>query len=77
MKERDRGDKKINESKETEEIKTFLLYPYLLQGQQALPIVSQYQLDSPVMQDTQHLCLTQPTPTQISSKGHNENNKQR
>ena len=32
MKERDR-----NESKETEEIKTFPLYPYLLQGQQALP----------------------------------------
>ena len=35
VKERDRGDKKINESKETEEteeIKTFLLYPYLLQG---------------------------------------------
>ena len=26
-----------NESEETEEIKTFPLYPYLLQGQQALP----------------------------------------
>ena len=26
-----------NESEETEEIKTFLLYPYLLQGQQAMP----------------------------------------
>ena len=47
---RDRGDsrgderegqgrkKKMNErEKKTEEIKTFPLYPYLLQGQQALP----------------------------------------
>ena len=37
MKERDRGEKKINESEETEEIKTFPLYPYLLKGKQALP----------------------------------------
>ena len=29
--------RKMNESEETEEIKTFTLYPYLLQGQQALP----------------------------------------
>ena len=28
---------KMNESEETEEIKTSPLYPYLLQGQQALP----------------------------------------
>ena len=34
MKERDREE---NESEETEEITTFPLYPYLLQGQQALP----------------------------------------
>ena len=27
----------MHESEETEEIKTFLLYPYLLQGEQALP----------------------------------------
>ena len=27
----------MNESEDTEEIKTFFLYPYLLQGQQALP----------------------------------------
>ena len=27
----------MNESEKTEEIKTFPLYPYLLQGQQALP----------------------------------------
>ena len=37
IKERDRGERKMNESDETEEIKTFSLYPYLLQGQQALP----------------------------------------
>ena len=35
-----------NKNEETEEIKTFPLYPYLLQGQQALP--SQYQLNAPV-----------------------------
>ena len=45
MKER---DNRI-ESEETEEIKTFLQYPYLLQGfKQALPNVSQYQLDTPL-----------------------------
>ena len=32
VKERDRGERKLNESEETEEIKTFPLYPYLLQG---------------------------------------------
>ena len=37
MKERDRGERKMNESEGTEEIKTFSLYPYLLQRQQALP----------------------------------------
>ena len=50
---------KMNESEETEEIKTFLLYPYLLQGQQALPNCKPYQLGAPVTQDTQHLYLTQ------------------
>ena len=29
MKEKDRGEKKMNDSEETEEIKTFSLYPYL------------------------------------------------
>ena len=29
---RDRGERKMNDSEETEEIKTFPLYPYLLQG---------------------------------------------
>ena len=32
MKERDRGERKMNDGEETEEIKTFPLYPYLLQG---------------------------------------------
>ena len=31
-KDRDWGERKMNESEEIEEIKTFLLYPYLLQG---------------------------------------------
>ena len=37
MKERDRGERKMNESEETEEIKTLPLYLYLLHGEQALP----------------------------------------
>ena len=32
MKERDRGERKMNESEETEAIKTLSLHPYLLQG---------------------------------------------
>ena len=36
MKERDRGERKMNESDGTEEIKTFPLYPYLLQGQRVI-----------------------------------------
>ena len=32
MKERDREEKNRNESEETEEIKTFSFYPYLLPG---------------------------------------------
>ena len=37
-KESDREEKRNSiESEETEEIKTFSLYPHLLQGQQALP----------------------------------------
>ena len=38
IKERDRGEGRMNDSEETEEIKKiFPIYPYLLQGQQALP----------------------------------------
>ena len=32
IKERDRGERKMNDSEETEEIKTFPLYHYLRQG---------------------------------------------
>ena len=32
MKEVDRGERKMNDSEETKEIKTCPLYPYLLQG---------------------------------------------
>ena len=39
----------MNDSEETEEIKTFPLYPYLLQRQQALPNCKPNQLDAPVM----------------------------
>ena len=37
MREGQGRKKNRNESEETEEIKTFPLYPYLLQGQQAFP----------------------------------------
>ena len=37
IKERDREERNRNESEETEKIKIFPIYPYLLQGQQALP----------------------------------------
>ena len=37
MKKRDRGERKMNESEETKEIKTFPLYPYMLEGESALP----------------------------------------
>ena len=55
--------RKMNECDETEEIKTFPHYRYLLQEQQALPLtVSQYQVDALVTQDTRHFCLPQPPP---------------
>ena len=52
---RDRGDerkgqgrkRKMNESEETEEIKTFTLYPYLLQGEQALSNCKQISVGLP------------------------------
>ena len=37
IKERGREERNRNESVETEEIKIFPIYPYLLQGYQALP----------------------------------------
>ena len=44
------GREEMNESEETEEIKTFLLYPYLTcKDSRHCPTISQYQLDAPVM----------------------------
>ena len=64
MKERDRGEKKMNESEGKEEIRTFPTTITCCKDNRPCPTVSQYQLDTPVMQDTQHLCLTQPPPSQ-------------
>ena len=49
MKERDRGERKMNDSEETKEIKTFPLYPYCCKDSRPCPTASQYQLDAPVM----------------------------
>ena len=48
MKERDRGERrKWMKVKKPEEIKTFPLYPYLLQGKQALPSCKPISVGSP------------------------------
>ena len=47
-----------NESEETEEIKTFPSTLTHYKDSRPCPTVSQYQLDAPVMKDTQHLCTT-------------------
>ena len=52
--------RKTNESEETEEIKTFPSILTCCKDSRPCPTQSQYQLDAPVTQDTQHLCLTQP-----------------
>ena len=52
--------RKMNESAGTEEIKTFPLYPYLLQGQQALPNCKPISVGR--SQITEHFCLIQPPP---------------
>ena len=52
--------REMKESEGTEEITTFPIYSYLLQGQQALPTVSQYQLDALVTKATGQLPFTQP-----------------
>ena len=44
--------RKINESEETEEIKTFSLYPYLTKDSRPCQTVSQYLFNAPVTQDT-------------------------
>ena len=50
------------ESEETEEIKTFPSTLTHYKDSRPCPTVSQYQLDAPVMKDTQHLCTTRPPP---------------
>ena len=57
-------NRKMNESEETEEIKIFPSTITCYKDSRPCPNVSQYQLDAPVVQDTQHLCLTQPPPIQ-------------
>ena len=48
MKERDKGERKMNESERTEEIKTFPLYLTCCKDSRPCLTVSQYQLDAPV-----------------------------
>ena len=57
-----------NESEETEEIKTFPSTLTHYKDSRPCPTVSQYQLDAPVMKDTQHLCTTRPPPTHEMSR---------
>ena len=55
-------NRKMNESEETEGIKTFPFYLYLPKDSRACPTVNQSQLDALVTKGTRHLCLTQPPP---------------
>ena len=48
MKKRDRGERKMNDSEETEEIKTFPSTLTCCKDSRPCPVVSQYQLDTPV-----------------------------
>ena len=57
-----------NESEETEEIKTFPSTLTHYKDSRSCPTVSQYQLDAPVMKDTQHLCTTRPPPIDKESR---------
>ena len=61
MKERDRGERKMNESEETE-LKPSPSSLTRYKDSRPCPTVSQYQLDPLVTKDTRHLCLTQPPP---------------
>ena len=62
MKERQGRKRSMNESEETEEMKTFPRYLTCCKDSRPCPIVSQSQLDAPVTHDTRHLCLTQSAP---------------
>ena len=52
----------MNESEDTEEIKTSPCTHTCCKDSRPCPAVSQYQFDALVTQDTRHLCLTQPHP---------------
>ena len=54
--------REMTESEGTEKITSFLFYPYLLQGQQALPNCKPVSVGCPGDKTTGHLRLTQPTP---------------
>ena len=54
--------RKMNESEDTEEIKTSPSTHTCCEDSRPCPAVSQYQLDVLVTQDTRHLCLTQLLP---------------
>ena len=49
IKERDRGERKMNEGEETEEIKTFPSTLTCCKDSRPCPTVNQYQLEAPVM----------------------------
>ena len=59
----------MNESKETEEIKTVPTTPRSIftgyMGSRPCPTLNQTQPDAPETQDTQYLCLTQSPPAHL------------
>ena len=57
MKEKVRGERKMNESEGTKEIKTFPSTLTYCKDSRPCPAVSQYQLDALVTQDTRQLLL--------------------
>ena len=57
MKGRDRGERKMNESEETDEIKTPPPTLTCCKDSRPSPTVVQYQLDAPATWDTRHICL--------------------
>ena len=61
MNEKEKRKRNRNKSGETEEkVKTFPLYPYLLQDSRPCPTVSQYQLDASVTSETWRFRTTLP-----------------
>ena len=58
--------RKMNESEDTEEVKTSPSTLTLYKDSRPCPTVSQYQLDAPVTQDTRHLRTTRPPLENLS-----------